>query len=94
MCSVEDDIQRIREAKLHELVRVNNMDAWKIVDNLKVVVDCPKCDYTIFEGDSYEEATVGGLGNGLPHITCPRCKECIGCMRNEESTRSGVGGDL
>lgn len=42
------------------------------------IYQCP-CGYTInTKTDSYEEATIGGIST-LPHITCPSCKECIGC---------------
>ncbi len=39
-----------------------------------------KCGFVIDTNrDDYEEATVGSSMNGLPHITCPRCEQCIGC---------------
>lgn len=49
----------------------------QLVPFLNEVVKCPGCENIFPRPD--EEATVGNL-NGLPHVRCPKCKKCIGCM--------------
>ena len=42
--------------------------------------DCPHCGvFFDREKQDAEEATVGTLVGGLPHMVCPSCKECMGC---------------
>lgn len=47
---------------------------------------CPHCGYRIDpEADDIEEATVGSLFSGRPHYVCPGCKECMACLKRDET---------
>lgn len=52
-------------------VRESDLTSW----------NCPHCGYfyDTTKGVAGEVFTVGVFRPSIPHMTCPKCRECMGC---------------